>query len=280
MTPPENPKRVSAPYRVELPPHGVSIVESHHGEDFHMEWTEHAFDKILCVIAGRGRMIREGRATPLPLAPMELLVVPATRRHRLEDSEPVSLYALCLTRSFRDNFPDWKGFLAEGSIRRTTAPEALLGRIFRRLLFEQTIRPTGWRLSATALSLELMTWLVREHPRSAGGPASNPPERVRRYVEQLHESFFMNEDLDAVARRLDLSRRRFTALFRECTGESWLQYQRRLRIRHACRLLEQGNRSIAAVAFETGFRDLAHFYRAFKQATGTSPGRWRERGPG
>jgi len=66
-------------------------------------------------------------------------------------------------------------------------------------------------------------------------------------------------------------------LFREVTGESWLSYLRRLRLEHARSLLRDRNRSIAAVAFESGFEDLSSFYRAFKTATGMVPHQWRSR---
>jgi AraC family L-rhamnose operon regulatory protein RhaS len=74
-----------------------------------------------------------------------------------------------------------------------------------------------------------------------------------------------------------MSRRRFTTLFWEITGQTWADYLSRLRIEYACKLLAETNRSIVAIAFECGYEDLSSFYRAFKRQTGHSPGDWRDR---
>ena len=58
----------------------------------------------------------------------------------------------------------------------------------------------------------------------------------------------LNVSLDTAATSLGLSRRRFTQLFREVTGSSWLNYVRRLRVEHAKRLLGQTDRTAFAAA--------------------------------
>ena len=83
-------------------------------------------------------------------------------------------------------------------------------------------------------------------------------------------------NLDAAASSLGLSRRRFTQLFREITGTSWLAHVRGLRIDHAKKLLESTDRTVLSVAFECGFEDLSTFYRAFKRETDESPNKWRQ----
>jgi AraC family L-rhamnose operon regulatory protein RhaS len=75
-----------------------------------------------------------------------------------------------------------------------------------------------------------------------------------------------------------LSRRRFTQLFRQITGESWLEHLQRQRLAHARRLLRETRRSVASIGYECGFEDLTTFYRAFKAVEHTSPLAWRTRG--
>ena len=98
---------------------------------------------------------------------------------------------------------------------------------------------------------------------------------MKGYVEDLSENFFEATNLDAAASALGLSRRRFTQLFREVAGTSWLAHVRKLRIDHAKKLLENTNRTVLSVAFECGFEDLSTFYRAFKRETSESPNQWR-----
>ncbi len=82
--------------------------------------------------------------------------------------------------------------------------------------------------------------------------------------------------MDAVARRLGVSRRYFSSLVRRETGVSWLAYRHRLRTDHALRLLQQGGAPIKSIAFECGYDDVPHFYRCFRRRFGVPPGRWRE----
>jgi AraC family transcriptional regulator len=42
-------------------------------------------------------------------------------------------------------------------------------------------------------------------------------------------------------------------------------------------LLRSGEKSIAQVAFDTGFADQSHFSRSFRQMMGTTPGRYRRK---
>ncbi|HET7042459.1 MAG TPA: AraC family transcriptional regulator, partial [Gemmatimonadales bacterium] len=44
----------------------------------------------------------------------------------------------------------------------------------------------------------------------------------------------------------------------------------------AANLLTSGNAKVAAIASEVGYDSEAAFSRAFKKATGSSPGAWRE----
>ena len=74
-----------------------------------------------------------------------------------------------------------------------------------------------------------------------------------------------------------MSRRRFTTLFAEVTGQSWADHLAALRIEYAKTLLRETTRSIVSIAFECGYEELSSFYRAFKRAAGISPGEWRAR---
>jgi AraC-like DNA-binding protein len=101
--------------------------------------------------------------------------------------------------------------------------------------------------------------------------------RVREYVEQLETRFHESETIEAVGDRLGMSSKSLTSYFRQVTGVSRQRYIQRLRLNHACRLLDEQEQSIASVAFACGFEDLSTFFRAFRLEKKMSPGQWRKR---
>jgi AraC-like DNA-binding protein len=82
-------------------------------------------------------------------------------------------------------------------------------------------------------------------------------------------------DLHAVARELDLSAYHFLRLFARVLGVTPHQYLIRARLRHAARLLADGERPVTEVALDVGFQDLSNFVRTFRRAAGVPPTAFR-----
>jgi AraC-like DNA-binding protein/ligand-binding sensor protein len=80
--------------------------------------------------------------------------------------------------------------------------------------------------------------------------------------------------LGEVAREVHLSPSYFSRLFREETGRSFSEYIQAERIEQAKRYLRRRDCSITEIATQTGFFDQSHFTKAFKHATGTTPGKY------
>jgi AraC-like DNA-binding protein len=80
---------------------------------------------------------------------------------------------------------------------------------------------------------------------------------------------------DAFASRLGVSRRYLDGLFSQ-TGRTLHQYvwERRLQLA-SDRLRRSDSSSITNIAHAVGFKDSAHFSRAFRKRFGTSPRQWR-----
>ncbi|TWT98142.1 HTH-type transcriptional activator Btr [Botrimarina colliarenosi] len=257
-----------------LPSWGVAVLESHHAPDWTMEWRRHPFLKVVFALAGQGDMEVAGKRFPFLAG--DLIIVPPERRNRIVDApeEPSSLYVLCVTPTLLD--------FDRGVLRRLTAGRAersgyLANRaeaLFRRLLFQQSHGGAGAGIAMVASALELLALLL-EPPQEPADDAGAARQEVRRYVGRLDTHFFEATTIDEAARRLGLSRRRFTQLFKEVTGQAWLAYVHERAIEHAARLLAETEASITSIAFECGFGDLSTFYRRFKSLRGVSPGEWR-----
>jgi len=54
-------------------------------------------------------------------------------------------------------------------------------------------------------------------------------------------------------------------------GEPFSRYLEKVRIEHACKLLEDASITIDNVALRSGYNNTNTFRRAFKRVTGTTP---------
>lgn len=94
---------------------------------------------------------------------------------------------------------------------------------------------------------------------------------ARRLLSAAVEEGDAPPSVDALARRLYVSRSRLCDAFRRETGQSVGAYARQLRMERACRLLEDGNRSVSEVAVLLGYPSPSAFCHAFSDFTGMSP---------
>jgi AraC-like DNA-binding protein len=107
---------------------------------------------------------------------------------------------------------------------------------------------------------------------SPGGLSRIQWERVRDYCfSHLGEKI----TLDELAALCALGRFQFIKQFKQSIGMTPHAWLLRLRLERACALLSQGSRAIAMVAQEVGFYDQSHFNRAFRQAYGVAPSRYK-----
>lgn len=157
-----------------------------------------------------------------------------------------------------------------------------VGSIFREMLFEQDSRQAGWEMILRSRLTDVAVRLLRLTSRKGGktlsvfDPGTDSADRVARYVLRLKTQFCQQETMHDAARSAGLSCRQFSELFRKATGQSWRQHVLGLRLKHATSLLADTDKSVSAVAFESGFDDLSNFHHIFKITHGCSPLAYRE----
>jgi len=108
-------------------------------------------------------------------------------------------------------------------------------------------------------------------------PLTSVPEvaKVRAVVQLMRESVGERRDLAFFARAYGTSAAHFVRLFRRLEGAPPMRAFNRLKIERACERLAESGAAVKEVALAVGFRDPAHFSRAFKRAVGQSPERYR-----
>ncbi|CUX26662.1 MULTISPECIES: AraC family transcriptional regulator [Agrobacterium] len=127
-------------------------------------------------------------------------------------------------------------------------------------------------------------------PRAAAEPVSDlsapaePSEQDRDIVARVDrlmeaQALYRDENLNLsrLARRLGLPSRQISGAINRSLGVNVSQYVNQLRIREACRLLEETEQSVTAIMLSAGFQTKSNFNREFRRVTGMSPVDWRER---
>ena len=90
-------------------------------------------------------------------------------------------------------------------------------------------------------------------------------------LTQFHEPLML-EDVLAEAH---MSKANFSRRFTAYTGKTYTGFLNEVRIGHACQKLAETTDPISAVAFSSGFNNLAHFNRMFRRRRGISPSEYR-----
>ena len=129
---------------------------------------------------------------------------------------------------------------------------------------------------ADVIPNEMMWQMVRDYcayvRRYSLKEYSPAVQKVMNYVN-LNVSELLT--LKSLAAMCFISPSYLSALFKQETGTTLIDYINTQRVNRAAQLLEQNNHSIAAVAEEVGILDVNYFTKIFKKTLGVTPTRYR-----
>jgi AraC family transcriptional regulator len=130
--------------------------------------------------------------------------------------------------------------------------------------------------ASSPLALEgLVMAMLTDVARAARRRETRAPEWLARAVEMLHDEGRQSLTVARVALEVGVHPFHLSRVFKQFHGQTVGEYQNALRIRRACRELADAGTRLADVALRAGFSDQSHFTRAFKRATGMTPGAFR-----
>jgi AraC family transcriptional regulator len=130
----------------------------------------------------------------------------------------------------------------------------------------------GFRAAALAASIKRVGRRQRTRP-----PVARSIATIKRILTFLDEHPDGVPALGQLAAMAAMSRSHFSRTFHAVAGISLRDYARDLRLRRAHDLLVGSKLSLTAVAVESGFYDLPHLDKAFRQHLGMSPKTFRSR---
>jgi len=97
-------------------------------------------------------------------------------------------------------------------------------------------------------------------------------EEALAYIEA---NYFRSLNMATVSNHVSLNYSYFSEAFKAYTGESFVTYLKKVRIRHAKTLLAESRGKLEEVSEAVGFESSKHFARVFKELEGISPGEYR-----
>jgi two-component system response regulator YesN len=99
-------------------------------------------------------------------------------------------------------------------------------------------------------------------------------KQVKSYIEQNYQDEL---SLTLVAGVVNVNSNYLSVMFKNQTGESFVDYFTRVRIEKAKQLLKDVRLKTYEVGELVGYRDAAYFSKVFKKSIGMSPGEYRNR---
>lgn len=262
---------------------GIYVFESRHSEDFAMDMGEWDFHKLFTIIKGNGFL--ETKTSMVPLGANQLVYAPAHVAHRFLDKpgDPLTLDMVCfydrafggnaaaleVLSLFRQHFPGLSPFRQTDNYSRLKVKNS-----FRAMLIEQLQKREGSSAALWCQLAELLIFLTRVSKAQRKLPSADPSAvAFAGSLYFINSNFYRPIKVEELATLANLSYRSYTEQFKRSTGKTVTQYLSEVRVEYAKRImLETGD--ILYAAFESGFGDLAHFYRVFKKTTGSTPKRF------
>ena len=101
-------------------------------------------------------------------------------------------------------------------------------------------------------------------------------DRINIIYDYVQKHFQRAIPLDEIATVANMTVPSFCRYFKRISGKKFTRFVNEIRIVHACKLLTEEQQSISNISFESGFNNISHFNRLFKDITKKSPLEYRK----
>ncbi|MEO5909048.1 MAG: AraC family transcriptional regulator [Ginsengibacter sp.] len=101
-------------------------------------------------------------------------------------------------------------------------------------------------------------------------------DRINKVYNYIENNFQDTITLREASQIVNMTPNAFCKLFKKITDKTFIETTIDYRINHATKQLIETDKTIAVVCFESGFRDISHFYKMFTLRMGVSPFNYRK----
>jgi AraC family transcriptional regulator len=159
--------------------------------------------------------------------------------------------------------------------------DEIINQVGRSIVSEMTNESAAGRMFVETASLTLAAHLLRAYCDSGSCKSFESTAhrldhaRLRRVLDYISVHLADEIPVAELARVAGLSTFHFARMFTLAVGISPNRYVSRLRLEQAMADVAAGKLSLTQIAFKSGFSSQANFTRAFRRATGITPGEYR-----
>lgn len=215
----------------------------------------------------------------------DLVIVPEGELHKSTYPQRGFSEQYCLC--FKDNNLEWLKDIIGGEIvnaslkmgvisipeKRRDYVEALM----KKMSFESKEQDI---LSAAFIKIgliELLLFIIRcqRFEQNVIKEIDVDNQLMQQIATYIYNNYNQKITLEHMADKFHISKSYLSKKFKSVTGFGFKEYLVNVRIKNACTLLLDTNKSITDIAFECGFNDSNYFGDAFRHVKGMSPNKYR-----
>ena len=98
---------------------------------------------------------------------------------------------------------------------------------------------------------------------------------IKKVAQYVQDNLEQDLSLDVVAQKVNMSSFYLSKLFKEETGETFINYVTDRRLEKSCKLLKETEKSVKEITADVGYNDQNYFIKLFKNKYGLSPTEFR-----
>ncbi|MEF2245365.1 helix-turn-helix transcriptional regulator [Paenibacillus sp. IITD108] len=219
----------------------------------------------------------------------DLYIIPIGTHHVYRPSSPLSKNELIVYNCLFDkNVPQQLGLsyplpaeiysLLNGesaSYRRYRDTSSEGRQLLEGMHQEYFSKQAGYEAALYAQLTKLLVYLYRlETNQAFSMPAYSGISIILSYIDKHYNQTIT---LANAAQLISTSPSYVQKIFKQVTGQSFIEYIQNVRVKKSLELLQHPFYSIKEIANLVGYRDLKFFYTLFKKKTGHSPAQYRSR---
>jgi len=128
---------------------------------------------------------------------------------------------------------------------------------------------------ASCFFIDLFAVIAKKIDDETTGILKENDDRIEQVKKYIEDNIYKKLQADEIARHVNISPRHLNRIIKNSDNASVTELIRRMRIKHAKKLLMTTQKTITEIAYETGFGSSFHLIKTFKTIEGITPGAYR-----